>query len=161
LTAVVQAGQRRFSLDTHASYGEFGERVFFCAPEQRPFCQRVTPFAYEGRAHVEGLVASDGPVLPRRPNRTVMKRLRTADWANAEPASLLDVDGLGPQRLNALVAGGISTICELLAASDDKLWSILESVHGKPKDPQQAAAVLEALRQHRTLRRKSRRCSSP
>lgn len=86
--------------------------------------------------------------MPSRPNRTVMKRLRTADWANAEPASLLDVTGLGPQRLNALVADGISTIRELLAASDERLWSILEPLHGKPKDSQRAAAILNELRQN-------------
>lgn len=81
-----------------------------------------------------------------RVNRTVKKRIRTVDWARGETASLLDVKGLGPNKLKALVASEIVTIRDFLNASDEKLWSIVGPLQGRPVDPQRAAEVLDDLR---------------
>ena len=74
--------------------------------------------------------------------------MRTAEWARGEATSLLDVPGLGPNKLKALLANEIVTISDFLAATDEKLWSILGPLQGRPTDPQRASEVLAELRQN-------------
>jgi hypothetical protein len=73
-------------------------------------------------------------------------RVRTHEWAEGEPVSLLDIQGIGKTRMNLLYKQGFSTASRIMRAPVDDLVARLSVYDAFYRDPVRTRALIEDWR---------------